>query len=90
MAYQMKMPSSICLLATNNTAGMSWTADSGGDAVILYVVLCMWVVKMTVVNRQMLQQYKVRHMVGLKDADIALMFNALSHHTAVGMCETHF
>ena len=39
-----------------------------GDAVILYAVSCMWVLKVTVVNNQTLQQYKVRHMAGLKDA----------------------
>ena len=61
-----------------------------GDAVILYAVLCMWAVKVTVVNSQTLQQYKVRHTAGLKDADITLVFNAPSHYTAAGMCETHF
>ena len=30
MACQMKMPSSLCLLATNSTAGTFWTANSGG------------------------------------------------------------
>ena len=46
--------------------------------------------KVTVVNSQTLQQYKVRHMAGLKDADIVLVFNASCHYTAAGMCETHF
>ena len=56
-----------------------------GDAVILYAVSCMWVLKVTVVNSQTLQQYKVRHTVGLKDADVALVFNASCHYTVVGM-----
>ena len=50
----------------------------------------MWALKMTVVNGQTLQQYKVRHMAGLKDADIVLVFNVLCHYTAAGMCETHY
>ena len=47
-----------------------------GDAVVLYAVSCMWAVKITVVNSQTLQQYKIRHTVGLKDTNIALVFNA--------------
>ena len=56
-----------------------------GDVVILYVVSCMWALKVTVVNSQTLQQYKVRHTAGLKDADVALVFNASCHYTAAGM-----
>ena len=56
-----------------------------GDAVILHVVSCMWALKLTVINSQTLQQYRVRHVVGLKDVDIALVFNASCHYTAAGM-----
>ena len=51
-----------------------------GDAVILYMVSCVWVLKVMVVNSQTLQQYKVRHTAGLKDADITLVFNASCHY----------
>ena len=56
-----------------------------GDAVMLYAVSCMWSLKLTVVNSQTLQQYRVRHAVGLKDVDVALVFNASCHYTAAGM-----
>ena len=55
-----------------------------GDALILYAVSCMWAVKITVVNSKTLQQYKVRHTAGLRDADIALVYNSSSHSTATG------
>ena len=57
-----------------------------GDALIFYAVSCMWAVKITVVNSKTLQQYKVRHTAGLRDADIALVYNSLSHYTAAGRC----
>ena len=57
-----------------------------GDALILYAVSCMWAVKITVVNSKTLQQYKVRHTAGLRDADIALVFDSSSHYTAAGRC----
>ena len=55
-----------------------------GDALILYAISCMWAVKITVVNSKTLQQYKVRHTAGLRDADIALVYNSSSHYTATG------
>ena len=57
-----------------------------GDALILYAISCMWAVKITVVNSKTLQQYKVRHTAGLRDADIALVYNSSSHYTAAGKC----
>ena len=55
-----------------------------GDAVILYAISCLWVLKITVVNSQMLQQYRVRHGASPKDVDIGLVFNSSSHYTAAG------
>ena len=52
-----------------------------GDALILYAISCMWAVKISVVNSKTLQQYKVRHTAGLRDADIVLVYNSLSHYT---------
>ena len=57
-----------------------------GNALILYAVSCMLAVKITVVNSKTLQQYKVRQTAGLRDADIALIFNSSSHYTAAGRC----
>ena len=63
-----------------------------GDALILYAVSCMWPVKITVVNSKTLQQYKVRHMASLRNADIALVYNSSSHYMATGVigpCPNH-
>ena len=57
-----------------------------GDALILYAISCMWAVKITVVNSKTLQQYKVKHTAGLRDADIALVYNSSSHYTAASKC----
>ena len=57
-----------------------------GDAVILYVVSCMWALKITVVDSKTLQQYRVRHSVPLRDADVVVVFNSSSHFTAAGEC----
>ena len=55
-----------------------------GDAVILYAISCLWLLKIMVVNSQMLQQYRVRHSAPLKNADLGLVFNSSSHYTAAG------
>ena len=55
-----------------------------GDALILYTVPCMWAVTITVVDSKTLQQYKVRHITGLRDTDIALAFDSSSHYMAAG------
>ena len=55
-----------------------------GDTVILYVISCLWSLKITVVNSQTLQQYRVRHSAPLKNADLGLVFNSSSHYTTAG------
>ena len=55
-----------------------------GDAVILYAISCLWVLKIMVVNSQTLQEYRVRHGAAMKDVDIGLVFNSSSHYTAAG------
>ena len=55
-----------------------------GDAVILYAISCLWSLKITVVNSQTLQQYRVRHSAPLKNADLGPVFNSSSHYTAAG------
>ena len=55
-----------------------------GDTVILYAISCLWSLKITVGNSQMLQQYRVRHSAPLKNADLGLVFNSSSHYTAAG------
>ena len=55
-----------------------------GDALILYAVSYLWAIKITVVNSKILQQYRVRHTTGLRNADIALVYNSSSHYTAAG------
>ena len=55
-----------------------------GDAVILYAISCLWAVKITVLNSQTLQEYRVRHGVAMKYVDIGLVFNSSNHYTAAG------
>ena len=55
-----------------------------GDAMILYAISCLWALKITVVNSQTLQEYRVRHGASMKDVDIGLVFNSSSHYTAAG------
>ena len=57
-----------------------------GDVVVLYAVSCMWALKITVVDSRTLQQYRVRHSVPLRDADVVVAFNSSSHFTATGKC----
>ena len=57
-----------------------------GDAIVLYAVSCMWALKITVVDSKTLQQYRVRHSVPLRDADVIVAFNSSSHFTAAGKC----
>ena len=57
-----------------------------GDAVVLYTVSCMWALKITVVDSKTLQQYRVRHSVPLRDADVVVAFNSSLHFTAAGKC----
>ena len=55
-----------------------------GDAMIIYAISCLWALKITVVNSQTLQEYRVRHGASMKDVDIGLLFNSSSHYTAAG------
>ena len=58
-----------------------------GDAVVLYAMSCMWALKITVVDSKTLQQYRVRHSVPLRDANVVVAFNSSSHFTAAGKCQ---
>ena len=55
-----------------------------GDAVILYAISCLWALKITVLNSQTLQEYRVRHGVAMRHVDISLVFNGSCHYTAAG------
>ena len=54
------------------------------DAVILYAISCLWALKITVLNSQTLQEYRVRHGVAMRHVDIDLVFNGSCHYTAAG------
>ena len=58
-----------CWLALNCQFG------GGGGVVILYVVSCMWALKITVINSKALQQYRVRHLAPLKGVNTTIVFN---------------
>ena len=55
-----------------------------GDAVILYAISCLWALKITVLNSQTLQEYRIRHGVAMRHVDISLVFNGSCHYTAAG------
>ena len=55
-----------------------------GDAVILYAISCLWALKITVLNSQTLQEYRIRHGVAMRHVDIGLVFNGSCHYTAAG------
>ena len=55
-----------------------------GDAVILYTISCLWALKITVLNSQTLQEYRVRHGVAMRHVDVGLVFNGSCHYTAAG------
>ena len=55
-----------------------------GDVVILYAISCLWALKITLLNSQTLQEYRVRHGVAMRHVDIGLVFNGSCHYTAAG------
>ena len=84
MAWQIQLPHFLNPSVTNSTAGRYWIKGSGGDAVILYAILCLWALKITVLNSQTLQEYRVRHGVAMRHVDIGLVFNGSCHYTTAG------
>lgn len=56
----------------------------GGGVVTLYVVSCMWALKITVINSKALQQYRVQHHAPLKGVNTAIVFNVSCHFIAAG------
>ena len=53
--------------------------DFWGDDVVLYVVSCMWNMKVTVLNTKTLQEYRIQHDCHLNGADAAVTYNANNH-----------
>ena len=55
-----------------------------GDKIVLYVVSCMWKLKITVLNTKTLQEYRIHHDRVLDHADAVLTFSN-NHFNATGM-----
>ena len=51
---------------------------------VLYVVSCMWNMKVTVLNMKTLQEYRIWHDRHLNGADVAITYNANKHFNAAG------
>ena len=55
-----------------------------GDEVILYMISCMWNLRITILNSRMLEEYRIQHSFPLSDADIGLVYNCSTHYSAAG------
>ena len=58
--------------------------DFWGDEVVLFVMSCMWSVRITVLNLKTLQEYRIRHDRHMEEADIVIVYNGANHFTAAG------
>ena len=85
MVFQTLTLSFLVLTPIRSTVGWSWIANLGGGGVVtLYVVSCMWALKITVINSKALQQYRVQHHAPLKGVNTAIVFNVSCHFIAAG------
>ena len=55
-----------------------------GDKIILYVVSCMWSLKIIVFNMRILQEYMIQHELALDLVDVIVTYNASNHFNAAG------
>ena len=58
--------------------------DFWGDEVVLYAILCMWSLKITVLNTKTLQEYRVHHDRVMEATDVVIMYNAVNHFNTMG------
>ena len=58
--------------------------DFWGDGVVLYVMSCMWSMKITILNMETLQEHRIHHDRVLDEADMVLSFNVVNHFNAAG------
>ena len=58
--------------------------DFWGDEVVLFVVSCMWLVKITVLNTKTLQEYRIRHDRAMEGVDMVITYNGSNHFNAAG------
>ena len=56
--------------------------DFWGDEVVLFVVSCMWSVKITVLNTKPMQEYQIWHDRAMEHADMVLTYNGSNHFNA--------
>ena len=58
--------------------------DFWSDEVGLYAILCMWSMKIPVLNTKTLQEYRIHHDRMMEDADIIITYNGHNHFNAAG------
>ena len=57
--------------------------DFWGDEVVLYAILCMWSLKITILNTKTLQEYRIHHDRTMDFTDVVIMYNAVNHFNAM-------
>ena len=58
--------------------------DFWGDEVDLYTISSMWSMKITVLNMETLQKYRIHHDRVLDDVDVIITFNTVNHFNVAG------
>ena len=58
--------------------------DFWGDEVVLFVVSCMWSVKITILNTKTMQEYRIQHDRAMEHADMVMTYNGSNHFNAAG------
>ena len=51
--------------------------DFWGDEVVLYAILCMWSLKITILNMKTLQEYRIHHNRMMDSTNVVITYNAL-------------
>ena len=58
--------------------------DTLGDYPVQLAISIMFQVKLTIVNAPFLTKVRIRHDSALEKADLILLYNGITHYTAVG------
>ena len=57
----------------------------GGDEIILYVINCIWFLKITVLFSETLQEYCIQQDVPFADTNVGIIYNVGCHYSTAGM-----
>ena len=58
--------------------------DTWGDYPVELAISIMFPAKLTIVNALSLTEVRISHYSALEKADLILLYNGITHHTAVG------